>query len=699
MSYSLGVDLGTSHTAAAVARDGQVRIASLGNQSETVPSVVLLKEDQTILTGTAADRRSLTEPDRVAREFKRRVGDTTPIFLGGAPHSAEALMARLLRWVVDEVSAREGGPAAQLTICHPANWGQYKKDLLQQAVRIAEVGTATFITEPEAAAVHYASNERVEPGAIIAVYDLGGGTFDAAILRKTTDGFEIMGEPEGIERLGGIDFDAAVFAHVARSLGGALEQLDEDDPTAVAAMARLRAECTLAKEALSSDTDVSIQVLLPNIQTDVRLTRAEFEAMIRPSLADSIAAMRRALASANVDVADVTTVLLAGGSSRIPVVSQIVGAELGRPVAVDSHPKHAVALGAALAGVSRGIAAADGAVVAGPVAGAAAGAVAGAGAAAGSGVAAAAADTVPIPTTVPTEPMPVTPAPANPPPTAISEPAPEPSGSGGISAKMIGALVAVAALLGIGAFVVMSSGGDDDVAGVTTTVPVVETSIAPETTIDSATTVAPETTAAPETTVAPTTVPAPDPSEVQAAVEQVATETFSPVVLEFGERSVTINGRAFDESARQRIVSAASVPGMDTVVDEMELQEPDEQCTETIRNQERWACMLSASWDGSTIVASYIGSPQSGGAPWALSSFHLHVFGDNIAPVGAGVAGPVSDGSGAWKVWDDPERFEGTPAEVGSPDGVPDKLCARIATGGHTLESLDSGNCWPITPN
>ncbi|MFT4866844.1 MAG: molecular chaperone DnaK [Ilumatobacter sp.] len=676
MSYSLGVDLGTSHTAAAVARDGQTRIVSLGNQSATVPSVVLLKEDQTILTGVAADRRSLTEPDRVAREFKRRVGDTTPIFLGGAPHSAEALMAKLLRWVADEVATREGGPADQLTICHPANWGQYKKDLLQQAVRIAEVGSATFITEPEAAAIHYASNERVEPGSIIAVYDLGGGTFDAAILRKTDDGFEIMGKPEGIERLGGIDFDAAVFAHVARSLGGTLNELNEDDPAALAAVARLKAECTLAKEALSSDTDVSIQVLLPNVQTDLRLTRAEFESMIRPSLTDSIAALRRALVSAKIAPADLSAVLLAGGSSRIPLVSQIVGAELGVPVAVDSHPKHSVALGAALAGASR----ASGAVTDAAIAGAAV----------------AMPDATAIPVVTPTETMPVMPAPTAPMPAA----AVTASGSGrGISGKLIAAIAAAVVILGAGAFVLLSGGGDDSSASGATTPTEVETSLAPDTTIE----VTPETTVgeaevAPEITAAPTTFPVPDSNQVSAAVQQAATDTFSSVVVKFPtERSIAIFGRAFDESARQSIVSAASVPGMDSVSDQMELQQPDEQCTDTIRSQPRWACVLSASFDGQTIIADYVGSPQNSGAAWSLSSFHLHVFGSNIDPLTAGAAGPVSNGTGAWQVWDDPTRYEGAPADVGSPDGVPEKLCARVATAGHTLESLDSGNCWPVT--
>ncbi len=346
--YALGIDLGTTFTAAATWRNGHAETQSLGSRAAAIPSVVLLRDDETFLTGEGANRRGLSEPHRVAREFKRRLGDTTPILLGGVPYSAEALMARLLRSVVDEVTSREGGKPASICISHPANWGPYKTDLLRQAIRLAGLEEpVTLTTEPEAAAVFYAHQQRIEPGAIVAVYDLGGGTFDAAVLRKTATGFEILGQPEGIERLGGIDFDAAVFSHVSKALGGKLAELDEDDPSVIAAVARLRDECIEAKEALSSDTDVSIPVLLPNASTEIRLTRSELEAMVRPALHDSIEALKRALRSARVTPDQLHAVLLVGGSSRMPIVAQLVGAELGRPVAVDAHPKHAVALGAA----------------------------------------------------------------------------------------------------------------------------------------------------------------------------------------------------------------------------------------------------------------------------------------------------------------------------------------------------------------
>jgi WD40 repeat protein/actin-like ATPase involved in cell morphogenesis len=348
MMYALGVDLGTTYTAAATWRDGQAEIVSLGSRASVIPSVVLPREDGTTLTGEAASRRALTEPQLVAREFKRRVGDTTPILLGGIPYTALALTARLLRSVLDEVSTREGGPPSAICVSHPANWGPYKEDLLREAPQLAGIEVpVSYPTEPEAAATFYAQQQRIPPGAMVAVYDLGGGTFDAAVLRKAQTGFEIIGQPGGIERLGGIDFDAAVFHHVTQALDGKLEELDEDDPTVIAAVARLRQECTAAKEALSSDTDTSIAVLLPNAATEVRLTRAELEAMVRPALYDSIQVLRSVLRSAEVSPDQLHSVLLVGGSSRMPIVAQLVGAELGRPVTVDAHPKHAVALGAA----------------------------------------------------------------------------------------------------------------------------------------------------------------------------------------------------------------------------------------------------------------------------------------------------------------------------------------------------------------
>ena len=201
-----------------------------------------------MITGEAAVRRSLTDPGRTAREFKRRLGDPTPILLGTSPFAAVDLMTALLRDVLASVGEREGGPPLAVALTHPANWGEFKIDLLRQAADACGLRDVTLVTEPVAAAVHYAAGANVQPGQIVAVYDLGGGTFDVAVLRRTEDGFETLGEPAGLERLGGVDFDHAVMAHVERALAEPLASMDRDDPEVASALARLRQECVAAKE-------------------------------------------------------------------------------------------------------------------------------------------------------------------------------------------------------------------------------------------------------------------------------------------------------------------------------------------------------------------------------------------------------------------------------------------------------------------
>ncbi len=362
MSYQLGIDLGTTYTAAAVCRTSPDRgwvepeVVSLGSRSATVASVLFLAQDGSVLVGEAAERRALTDPDRVVREFKRRVGDPTPIMVAGRAWAPEELSARLVRWVMDRVAEREGGPADRIAITHPASWGPHKKDLLARALG-GQGLTVAFLAEPQAAALHYATAERIGVGSTIAVYDLGGGTFDAAVVRKADAasagsgpaGFALLGRPEGLERLGGVDFDEVVFEHVRAGMPDAFDNLDDTDPAVLSAVARIRRDCTEAKEALSSDTEVSIPVLLPGARGSVRLHRSEFEQMIRPRVEETVEALRKAVVSAGLEPAQLSAVLLVGGSSRIPLVAQLVSEGLGRPVAVDADPKNAIAKGAALA--------------------------------------------------------------------------------------------------------------------------------------------------------------------------------------------------------------------------------------------------------------------------------------------------------------------------------------------------------------
>jgi molecular chaperone DnaK len=350
VTYLLGIDVGTTRTAAAISRaggrPGEIEVFNLGDRSSAVPSVLFLGSDGAVVVGDAAERRASTDPGHVVREFKRRIGDPTPIVVGGRPWAPEELSALLVRWVADRVAQREAGGASRIAVTHPASWGTHKKDLLGAALTHHGL-PVTFLAEPQAAAMQYAAGERVEPGSTIAVYDFGGGTFDAAVVHKEAGGFGLMGRPEGVERLGGVDLDEIVFEHVREGLPEAFDGLDDTDPATLAAVAAVRRECTEAKEALSADTEVSIPVLTPAGQGSVRLHRSEFEAMIRPHVEETVGALRRAVASAGLTPEQLTAVLLVGGSSRIPLVAQLVSEQLGRPVAVDADPKNAIAMGAA----------------------------------------------------------------------------------------------------------------------------------------------------------------------------------------------------------------------------------------------------------------------------------------------------------------------------------------------------------------
>jgi actin-like ATPase involved in cell morphogenesis/sugar lactone lactonase YvrE len=353
-AYALGVDLGTTSSAAVVARGADARPVALGTDQAAMPSVVVIEQTGEVLVGDAAERRAGSAPLRTVREFKRRLGDPVPVMVGGTAYPVESLMAHLLRDIVARATAQEGEPPSLVVLTHPANYYGYKIATLREAARLAGLDPqrVLLLTEPEAAAIAHSRTQRVEPGDVVAIYDFGGGTFDAAVLRRTADRFELVGAPEGMERLGGIDIDQAVLAHVDDHLDGTISAADPTDPATIAAVWSLRAECRRAKEALSSSHEASITVAVHGRPTQVRLTRGELESMVRPRVDETVRSLQRAIASADVPMAQVSRVLLVGGSSRMPLVAEAIGATTGRPVVLDTHPKMAIATGAALVGAA-----------------------------------------------------------------------------------------------------------------------------------------------------------------------------------------------------------------------------------------------------------------------------------------------------------------------------------------------------------
>ncbi len=345
MGYKLGVDLGTTWTAAAVDEGDGPRALALDDQRPALASTIARVGDEFVF-GSAAEHQILVQPTSGVRGVKRRVGDSAPIIVDGVPYGADALQGALLAHVVGIATAEMGGPPDTVQLTHPASWGDFKLDVLRSAAKIAGLDPVELVPEPSAAARWYASVGKLDPGDTVAVYDFGGGTFDAAVVRFNDDGFEVLGTPDGVERLGGVDLDQAVLADVEAALDGKLSELDRTQPDVRQALTVLRDECVRAKEALSEDTDTTIPVAVPGLATSVRLTRGEFEAMVRPRLDDTVTALQRAVQSAGLEMAAIRSVLLVGGSSRIPVVAEVVASSTGRPTALDAHPKLVVAEGA-----------------------------------------------------------------------------------------------------------------------------------------------------------------------------------------------------------------------------------------------------------------------------------------------------------------------------------------------------------------
>jgi molecular chaperone DnaK len=350
MGYSLGVDLGTAYTAAAVCQDGQVEVVRLGDRSDYVPSVVYRGSDGNFLFGELAERHSVSEPERISREFKRRMGDTRRIIIGGTPMPAHALSRAFLIWVLELVESAQGEPPEHLTVSFPANWGPYKRELLHEVTALPRDVPVTFCTEPEAVAIHFASSGRFTGDGPLAVYDLGAGTFDTCLLGRTQDGlFELLGTPEGIEQCGGEDFDYAILQWALSTSG---VDADEDDEDERSALAGLRRECVEAKEALSSETEVTITGSASGRPIKVRLTRPEFEELIRPRVAETVDRLEYAIRKAGQRPADLSGVVLAGGSARVPLVTEMVTERLARSATVSTRPKLCVAMGAALIGAT-----------------------------------------------------------------------------------------------------------------------------------------------------------------------------------------------------------------------------------------------------------------------------------------------------------------------------------------------------------
>jgi hypothetical protein len=349
MTYSLGVDLGTTTSGAALRRSSGLEVCRLGDLTATMPSVVLERADRSLLVGEAAADRAPYDPTLVARHVTARLDDHEPIVLDGRPHDPVRLTQALLETVIDRVRRLHGDRPHDLVLTYPLFPAGGSRALLER-VGAATVGRTALIPHPVAAAAKLAHDVEIAVGTTVAVLDLGGGTFEATIVRRTDNGFDVVGPPSGLADLGGVEFDDAVLARVDAELGHVLQSVPRDDADGMAALVRLRAACRSAKEWLSSSPDTTVEVALPNLSTWVPIRRADLERDIRPSLMAAVDVVAQTIAASGLAPADVDVALLVGGSSRIPLFAELVSSRLGLPIVADPFPELTVALGAALFG-------------------------------------------------------------------------------------------------------------------------------------------------------------------------------------------------------------------------------------------------------------------------------------------------------------------------------------------------------------
>ncbi|MEU4802485.1 Hsp70 family protein [Actinosynnema sp. NPDC023587] len=342
----LSVDLGTSNTVAVLAAHGRPPRVVEVDGSATMPSAVYCEEDGSLVVGRDAERRARLDPSRFEPNPKRRVDDGT-LLLGANVVPVTDALAAVLRRVLEETTRQLGGESLdEVRLTHPAQWGPTRRNVLLSAARLAGVNTdVVLVPEPVAAASHYAS---LSVGQALAVYDLGAGTFDVAVVGATQSGFTVLAE-DGLPDLGGLDVDQALLEHVGRQVShrdpAVWQRLLRPESTADRRARRaLQEDVRAAKESLSRHAHT--EVPMPEPFEDVLVNRSDLEALVRPSMLRSAELLASTIRSTGMAPNQLAGIYLVGGSSRIPLVATMITEQVRVvPTSLD-QPETAVALGA-----------------------------------------------------------------------------------------------------------------------------------------------------------------------------------------------------------------------------------------------------------------------------------------------------------------------------------------------------------------
>jgi actin-like ATPase involved in cell morphogenesis len=339
---SLGVDFGTFNTAAVL--NGTTLLFDGG---PLLPSAVYLDPGVGLITGRDAERSASLDPARLEPNPKRRISDGG-VYLGDRELHVTDLVAAVLGRVADEVRRVAGRPADEVVLTHPAGWGAPRRAVLTEAAARVGWTPVRLVAEPVAAAHYFTSvlGVSLPTGSCVVIYDLGAGTFDAAVVRRSPDGFDLLAT-DGLDDAGGLDLDAAIVNHLHATLGGDWGPLDWPATTADRRARRLLwQDVRAAKEQLSRHPSAALHV--PVLSVDAHLTREEFERLARPLLTRTVQVTARTLHTARIGPESVAGMFLVGGSSRIPLAAGLLHRELGIAPTVLEQPELVVASGAAL---------------------------------------------------------------------------------------------------------------------------------------------------------------------------------------------------------------------------------------------------------------------------------------------------------------------------------------------------------------
>ncbi|PRY58271.1 molecular chaperone DnaK [Knoellia remsis] len=364
MARAVGIDLGTTNSAVAVLEGGEPTIIANAEGGRTTPSVVAFAKNGEVLVGEIAKRQAVTNADRTIRSVKRHMGtDWKSEDVDGKQYTAQEISARTLQKLKRDAESYLGEPVTDAVITVPAYFDDAERQATKEAGEIAGLNVLRIVNEPTAAALAYGLDKGKEDELIL-VFDLGGGTFDVSLLevgKDPEDGFSTIQvkATSGDNQLGGDDWDERIVQHLLTTVkNNTGVDLSKDK----IAMQRLRDAAEQAKKELSSatSTNISLQYLSMSdngpIHLDETLTRAQFEQMTKDLLDRTKKPFENVIKDAGIKLSDIDHVVLVGGSTRMPAVTELVkeltgGKEPNKGV----NPDEVVALGAALqAGVLKG---------------------------------------------------------------------------------------------------------------------------------------------------------------------------------------------------------------------------------------------------------------------------------------------------------------------------------------------------------